>query len=180
MSGHNKWSKVKHKKAVTDAQKSKAFSKMAQVITLEAKKSGGDLQSPGLKTAIEQARAVNMPNDNIERAIKRATDSDVASLESVRYEAYGPGGSALIIEGVTDNRNRTVAEVKSTLSKNGLELANPGSALWAFEQKQDGWEAITAVPLSKTDMEKLEKVIEILEENDDVQNVYTNAEEGDL
>jgi len=175
MAGHNKWSKVKHKKAATDAQKSKQFSKMSQIITLEAKKCDGNRQSPGLKAAIERAKSVNMPNDNIERAIKKATEAGSA-LEEVRYEAYGPGGCAMIIEGVTDNRNRMAAEIKNILSKHNIDLAQPGSATWAFQFNNGEWENQTAITLSNEDSEKLERLIEVLEDNDDVQAVYTNAE----
>ncbi len=174
MSGHNKWSKIKHKKAATDGEKSKIFSKMARLITVEAKKVGGDLNSASLKNIIEKAKSFNMPNDNIERAVKKASDKNATDMEYVRYEAYGPGGSALIIEGLTDNRNRTAAEVKSALSKNGLDLAQPGSASWAFEKTDDGWSPTTTIPVSLEDSKKIDNIIEVLEENDDVQVVYTN------
>ena len=175
MSGHNKWSKIKHQKAATDAEKSKVFSKMNRLITVEAKKANGDRNSPGLKTVIEKAKAVNMPNDNIDRAIKKATDAGSAAMESVTYEAYGPGGVALMIEGITDSKNRTAAEVRHTLSKQGIELAAVGSASWAFTRTADGWVPQTMTPISDEDGEKLNQVIESLEESEDIQNVYTNA-----
>ncbi len=176
MAGHNKWSKVKHKKAATDAQKSKQFSKFARLITTEVKRSGGDAEAANVRKVIEQAKSVNMPNENIERAITRAKQADSAEMESVVYEAYGPEGSALIIDGLTDNRNRTAADVKSILSKHGMELAQPGSASWAFTQTDDGRVAQTFIPLSESAKEKLNTIIEDLEENEDVQAVYTNAE----
>ena len=120
MSGHNKWSKIKHKKAATDAQKSKIFSKHAQIISIESRSANGDINSPSLKAAIERAKKDSMPATNIDRAVKKGIGGEAGLLEKVTYEAYGPGGTALIIEGVTDNRNRTAAEIKHLLSKQGL------------------------------------------------------------
>lgn len=176
MSGHNKWSKIKHKKAVTDAQKSKVFSKYAKLIAVESKSANGDITSPTLKAVIEKAKKDNMPASNIERAVLKGTGGGDISIEPVAYEAYGPGGCALIIEGITDNKNRTAAEIKHLLSKQGLQLAEPGSAMWAFEKTGIEWVAKTTTPISEEDGEKLKNIIEIIEEHDDVQNVYTNAE----
>lgn len=176
MSGHNKWSKIKHKKAATDAQKSKIFSKHAHLITLESKNAGGNMDSPGLKSAIERAKKDSMPAANIDRAIKKGAGGDAGGMEALTYEAYGPGGTALIIDVITDSRNRTAAELKHLLSKQGLQLAEPGAAAWAFEKVNTEWVAKTTVPISEEDGEKLETLIELLEENDDVQEIYTNAE----
>lgn len=175
MSGHSKWSKIKHKKAATDAKKSKIFSKLVRYITVEAKKAKGDRNSPGLRLAIEKARAENMPADNIDRAIDKAATS-TAELEPVTYEAYGPGGVAIIIEGYTDNRNRTAQEIKFILSKNGTSLGVPNSAMWAFSKGEQGLVANTTVELSDEDLEKLSQLVDALEDNDDVNEVYTNAE----
>jgi len=175
MSGHNKWSKIKHKKAASDAQKSKAFSKISKVITIEAKASGGDIHSPGLRLAIEKAKAANMPNTNIDRAIKKATETNAATMERVTYEAYGPGGTAIIIEGLTDNRNRAAAEVRHILSKHSIELAAQGAAVWAFTKTDNGWETKTGVDISSNDEKKLESIVEDLEESDEVQEVFINA-----
>jgi len=175
MSGHNKWSKIKHKKAATDAKKSKIFSKHAHLIALASKQSGGDQNSPALRTAIDKAKADNMPADNIDRAIKRGTGTDANMMEEVTYEAYGPGGCAIIIEGLTDNRNRASAEIKHILSKNGLSLAASGSATWAFEKTSDGWAPKDTMELSDADIDKLTSLVETLEENDEVQEVYTNV-----
>lgn len=176
MSGHNKWSKIKHKKGAADAEKSKIFGKMAKLITNEAKKAEGNRESPGLKAIIDKAKSVNMPNDNIERAIKRATESNAAALDSVVYEAYGPGGSAVIITGLTDNKNRTVAEIKKILSTDGGQLADPGAAAWAFEKSGDGtYTPTTPLDLSDEDSTKLQKLVGNLEDHDDVQGVFTNA-----
>ncbi len=175
MSGHNKWSKIKHKKAATDAQKSKIFSKLVRYITVEAKKAKGDRNSPGLRMAIEKARAENMPADNIDRAIEKASAS-AAELEPVVYEAYGPGGVALVVEGYTDNRNRTAQEIKFILSKHNSALATQGAAMWAFAKSENGLTPTTTVDLDDADLEKLSKLVDELEEQDDVNTVYTNAE----
>ena len=114
MSGHNKWSQIKHKKGITDAKKSKMFSKLVRFISVEAKLSGGK-DSPGLRTAIEKAKKVNMPSENIERAIKKASDSS-AQMDSITYETYGPGGVGIIIETLTDSRNRTAQDIKHILN----------------------------------------------------------------
>lgn len=176
MSGHNKYSKIKHIKAKNDAQKSKNFGKLVRLITVEAKAAKGILTSPGLAAAIEKARSENMPNDTIERAIKKATTDNSAAMESIIYESYGPGGVAILIEALTDNRNKAAQEVKHILSLHGFELASPGSASWAFQKTNNVWEPTSTMPLEDADIESLQKLVEALEENDEVQNVYTNAE----
>lgn len=175
MSGHNKWSKIKHKKALTDAKKSKVFSKFVKLIQVESKKVGGNVDSPGLRTAIDKAKAENMPSDNIERAIAKGKADTGADMEYLLFEAYGPGGSAIIIEGLTDNKNRTAPEIKHILTKRGLHLATPHSVTWAFEKVNGGWQAKTPHEISPEDLEKLEGLIEELEDHDDVQGVYTNV-----
>lgn len=177
MSGHNKWSKIKGKKAVTDAAKSKMFSKMAKLISTASRQVKGDITSPILRTTIEKAREYNMPADNIERAIKKGAGSDTLALEAITYEAYGPGGSALVIETLTDNRNKAAQEVKFILSKHGFALATPGSAIWAFKKDQatNDWQPTTTIKLLEDDEKKLEALIGELEDNDEVQDVYTNA-----
>jgi YebC/PmpR family DNA-binding regulatory protein len=176
MSGHNKWSKIKRQKEKTDAQKSKIYGKMVKLVTVEAKKAGGNLSSPGLKSAIEKARAANVPSDNIERAIKKFSDNSVA-MESITYETYGPGGCAIVIDVLTDNHNKAAQEIKAIITKHGHVLAGIGSATWAFAHTPgSGWVAQTTIPLSDEDGEKLGEFIEELEENDEVQDVYTNAE----
>lgn len=178
MSGHNKWSKIKNKKAVTDAQKSKIFGKLVRFVAVESKKAKGDVNSPGLRAAIEKAKAENVPSDNIDRAIKKGVGGEGGEMEQITYEAYGPGGSALIIEALTENRNKAAQEVKHILTKNGFELAVPGSATWAFI-KQTGsneWIPKNTMPISEEDGAKLETIIDELEENDEVQEVFTNAE----
>lgn len=177
MSGHNKWSKIKNKKAVTDAAKSKIFGKLVRMIAVESKKAKGDINSPSLRAAIEKAKEANVPSDNIDRAVKKGLGGEGGEMEQITYEAYGPGGCALIIEALTDNRNKAAQEVKYILSKNGFELATPGSATWAFEkQVGTGWTPKTMTPISDEDGEKLDKLIEELEDNEEVQEVFTNAE----
>lgn len=179
MSGHNKWSKIKHKKAATDAQKSKVFGKLAKLIAVESKKAGGDESSAGLRTAIEKAKQSNMPTDNIKRAVQKGKSDTSATLEDVVYEVYGPGGVAIIIAGLTDNRNRTAAEIKHMLSKQGLSLAEPGAASWAFEKGSDGeYSAKTTTQISEEERVKLEYIVETVLDHEDVQDVYTNESLG--
>lgn len=176
MSGHNKFSKIKHLKAKNDAQKSKQFGKLVRLIAVEAKKSGGNVSSPGLAAAIAKARGENMPNDTIDRAIKKAITDNAAAMESIVYETYGPGGIAILIDALTDNRNKSAQDIKHILSKNGYELASPGSASWAFEKTHEGWKPTSTMPLEDADIQKLTELVEALEENEDVQDVITNAE----
>ncbi len=176
MSGHNKWSKIKRQKEKTDGQKSKIFGKMVKFITVEAKKANGDRNAPGVRAAVEKAKAANVPNDNIERAIKKFSEGG-ATMESITYEAYGPGGCAMIIETLTDNHNKAAQEVKHALAIHGYTLAGIGSATWAFiHTPGEGWVAQTTIPLSDEDGEKLSELVDELEECDEVQDVYTNAE----
>ncbi|MCH8049961.1 YebC/PmpR family DNA-binding transcriptional regulator [Patescibacteria group bacterium] len=176
MSGHNKWSKIKHKKAATDAEKSRVFSKHARLIMMESQKVNGDVNSPQLKTVIEKAKKDNMPQDNIKRAVSKGVGTNIEQIEEVTYEVYGPGGSALIISGVTDNKNRTAAEIKHILSQKNLSLAQPGAALWAFEKKDGKWEAKTKIHLNDEDGDTLKDVLDLLEDHVDVKSVYTNVD----
>ncbi len=176
MSGHNKWSKIKHKKGATDAAKSKIFSKMARAISTASRQVHGDVNSPTLRAVIDKAREYNMPTDNIERAVKKGTGTEAEQLEAITYEAYGPGGSALIIEALTSNRNKAAQEVKFILSENGFSLAAQGAASWAFTKDGMEWKPNMTMPLSPEDEQKLEKLIGELEDNDEIQDVYTNAE----
>src|SRR5688572_32009055 len=137
MAGHSKWKQIKHKKAATDNKRSAVWAKRIREIIVAAKAGGGD---PGgnarLRTAIDAARAVNCPNDNIERAIKKGTGELAGeTYQEIMYEGYGPGGAAIIIEATTDNRNRTVAEIRHAFSKNGGNLAAAGAVAWMFEKK---------------------------------------------
>lgn len=137
MAGHNKWSKVKHIKAVVDAKRGKVFSKFSKELTLAAKHGGSNPESNArLRTAILNARAQNMPNENIERAIKKgAGELEGSALEEVTYEGYGPGGAAILVEVVTDNRNRSVNDVRMIFSKNGGSIAEAGSVAYLFSRR---------------------------------------------
>src|SRR3989344_4660270 len=176
MAGHNKWAQIKRQKGANDAAKSSVWGKLAKRIAVESKKAKGDVNAPSLRSIIETAKKANMPKENIERAVQKGTSVDAASLEAVTYEAYGPGGAAIVIEAITDSRNRTAQEIKHLLSEQGLALASPGSALWAFEKTAEGYTPKTTVPLSEEDDAKLMQILEIIDAHDDVENVYTNAE----
>ncbi|TAL48808.1 hypothetical protein EPN83_03395 [Patescibacteria group bacterium] len=175
MSGHNKWSKIKRQKEQTDAEKSKLFGKLLRAISVEAKRSGGDVSSSSLRQAIEKARAANVPSDNIERAVRRARE-DAQHLEEISYEAYGPGGCALMIKALTQNRNKATQEIKQILSAHGSSLSEPGSAAWAFEKTAEGWRPKSVVPISPKDGKELSSLTQALEESDEVQEVFTNAQ----
>lgn len=176
MSGHNKWSKIKHKKAAGDAAKSKVFSKHAALIAMESRKAGGNLASPGLIAVIERAKKDSMPKENIDRAVAKGAGAGGSALEEVVFEAFGPGGVGMIITAVTDNNNRTAPEIRHIFSKAGLELGAPGSAVWAFTKTSARYVPNTPMELSDEDGEKLADLIEKLEEQDDVQEIYTTAD----
>src|SRR5688500_14932762 len=137
MSGHSKWSTIKRKKAAVDAARGKVFTKIIRELTVAAREGGGDPNAnPRLRTAVDNARAVNMPADNIQKAIQRGTgELPGVTYESVTYEAYGPGGVAIFIECLTDNKKRTVASVRHILTKHGGNLGSDGSVAWMFDQK---------------------------------------------
>ncbi|MCK4525120.1 MAG: YebC/PmpR family DNA-binding transcriptional regulator [Candidatus Andersenbacteria bacterium] len=181
MSGHSKWSKIKRQKGVADVKKGKVFSQLSKMVTLAAKSGGGDASmNPALKLAVEKAKQSNMPLDNIDKAIKKGTgELEGGAIEEVLYEAYGPEGIALIIEGATDNTNRTVAEIKHILSKNGGRLGEVGSVKWMFdrfgyveiEKKETG--------LNDDDLEMaiIESGAEDFKLVDDLMVVYTKPED---
>jgi YebC/PmpR family DNA-binding regulatory protein len=138
MSGHSKWSSIKHKKAATDAKRGKQFTKLARAITVAAREGGGDPDAnPTLATAVQKARDFSMPKDNIQRAIDRGTGAgpDSEAIERAVYEGYGPGGAAILVEALTDNRNRAGAEIRHAFDKNGGSLGEPGSVAWIFEKR---------------------------------------------
>lgn len=177
MSGHNKWSQIQRQKGATDAAKSRAFAKFSRLITLESKKAAGNLTSPGLANVISRAKAINMPKDSIDRAVTKGTSKDAGELEQVSYEFYGPGGAAVIVNALTDNRNRTTQEIKHLISKNGFELGTPGSAAWAFTKTPDGRYTPNEplMEIAEADEEKFGQLLEALDEHDDVQDVFNNA-----
>ena len=238
MSGHSKWATIRRKKAVIDAKRGKMFTKLIKELTIAAREGGGDPDAnPRLRLAVDNAKAANMPADNIERAIKKATgELEGVTFHELTYEGYGPGGIAILVEVATDNKNRTVAEVRHIFSKNGGSLGESGSVAWMFERKgvvslpQQGkseedilgivldegaedlssqdeyfevqtpvesfesvrkailnknlqienaslqWIAKNNISVAGEDAEKVMKLIEGLEDIDDVQNVYSNAD----
>ncbi len=238
MSGHSKWATTKRKKAAIDAKRGKAFTKIIKEITIAAREGGGDPNgNPRLRLAIDNAKSVNMPADNIERAIKKATgELEGVTYHELTYEGYGPAGVAVVVEVATDNKNRTVAEVRHLFSKGGGSMGENGSVAWMFDKKgvvtlpkqnktedeimeiileagaedlqtEDEyyvvqsaiesfepvrkalldkgltvenaslqWIAKNFIRVTGEDAEKVSKLIESLEDCDDVQNVYTNAD----
>ena len=183
MSGHSKWAQIKHQKAVTDAKRGKIFGKLARAIAIAARDKGADpTKNSTLASAIQKAREVNMPNDNIDRAIKKGAGkqaSGEAALQEFIYEAYGPGGVAIVITGITDNNNRTSNELKHLIAKNGGKWANPGSVLWAFEKRGGEWapQPYSGIELSLEDTKALYALMEAIDDHDDVQDVYANNKE---
>src|SRR5512141_2701366 len=135
MSGHNRWSKIKHKKGASDAKKSKVWTKVIKEITVAARSSGDINGNPRLRAAVDKGRAVNMPNDTIDRAIKKGTgELGGVTYEEFNFEAYGPGGTAILMEIMTDNRNRTTGEIRSLLTKNNGNLGSSGSVAYLFKK----------------------------------------------
>lgn len=233
MSGHSKWATTKRQKAIVDAKRGAAFTKIANQIAIAARSGGDPTMNPTLAMVLEKARKANMPKANIERAIARATDKSAAAMIEETYEAYGPAGIGIIIEIATDNKNRTMPEVRNALAKNGGRMADPGSVMFQFARKgvieilekgeealmtaldcgaedanenEDGIEIITeaadlmktrqalidagltvenaelryiantSVPVSEENAEKVDKLLNAIDDLDDVTNVFTNAE----
>jgi transcriptional/translational regulatory protein YebC/TACO1 len=161
------------KMADNNEKKSKIFGKLAKLISLEAKKAGGNIHSPGLKAAIEKARKENMPSDNIERAIKK---TDGLDLSPILFEFYGPGGVGILATGLTDSINRTSQELRHLLSLHETSLGGVGSVAWNFTKSPEGdWVANMKTEISEEDLQKLANLIEALEDRDDIQDVYTSA-----
>ncbi len=183
MAGHSKWASIKHKKAVVDSRRGKLFTKLGRAITVAAREGGGDPEgNPSLALAIQKARDASMPKDNIERAIARGTGegADADAIEAVVYEGYGPGGVALLIEALTDNRNRTGAEVRHALTKHGGSLGEPGSVAYLFEQcglisvdaERHGEEdLLVAIDAGATEIDSDEDCFEILTAPSDLATV---------
>lgn len=233
MSGHSKWATTKRQKAIVDAKRGAAFTKIANQIAIAARSGSDPTMNPTLAMVLEKARKANMPKVNIERAIARAADKSAAAMIEETYEAYGPAGIGIIIEIATDNKNRTMPEVRNALAKNGGRMADPGSVMFQFARKgvieilekgeealltaldcgaedanenEDGIEIITeaadlmktrqalidasltvenaelryiantSVPVSEEDAEKVDKLLNAIDDLDDVTNVFTNAE----
>lgn len=188
MSGHSKWSTIKHKKAATDKKRGKIFTQLAKEITIAAREGGRDPDfNPRLSLAIDKAKAENMPKDNIERAVKRGTgELEGGALEEIMYEAYGPYGIGILIETVTDNRNRSIADVRHIVNKNGGNMAASGSVAWQFTRK--GYIAITdevdedevfmVAAEAGADDVQFGEVTEIFSELDSFQNVQKTLKEA--
>jgi YebC/PmpR family DNA-binding regulatory protein len=180
MAGHSKWASIKHKKAIVDARRGQAFTKLARAITVAAREGGGDPETNAtLYNAVQKAKDASMPKDNIERAIAKGTGegADADAIEAVLYEGYGPGGVALLIEALSDNRNRTSAEVRHLLSKQGGTLGEPGSVAYLFEKR-----GIAVVDASRYSEDDLMVAIDAgaldIAIDDDVYEIL--AEPGDL
>lgn len=173
MAGHNKWSKIKHKKTSSDSNKSKVFSKISRLISLEAR--GGDRNAPGLRAAIEKARSYNIPMDTIERAIERGVQKNSENLEKVIYESYGPFSCAMLITVLTNNKNRSAAEVRHCLSAHNLSIAEPGAALWMFEQKNGAYVPKVPISVSKENVGQIHSIQNVLLDLEDVNEVVTNV-----
>jgi len=180
MSGHSKWHSIKHKKAVVDARRGQQFTKLARAITVAAREGGGDPEgNSALALAVQKAREASMPKDNIERAIAKGTGDggDAEQIETVLYEAYGPGGVALLIEALTDNRNRTGADVRHLLSKQGGSLGEPGSVSYLFDKqgvvvvdaaRYDEDDLMPAIDAGALDISLDEDVFEVITEPADL------------
>jgi len=165
MSGHSRWSQIHRKKGVTDQKRGQIFSKLSKNITLATRKGADPKNNVALANAVEQAQRENMPNNNIERAIKKASEKDSAQLEEIMVEAIGPGGVALRIRGVTDNKNRTISEIKKVLSNHEAKMVQPGSISWMFN---------TPVQVDEKTQQKIDDLFETLDNLDDVSDVLTN------
>jgi YebC/PmpR family DNA-binding regulatory protein len=175
MSGHSKWASIKHKKAVVDQRRGQHFTKLTRAITVAAREGGGDIEgNPGLALAVQKARDASMPKDNIERAIAKGTGEgvDADQIETVLYEGYGPGGVALLIEALTDNRNRTGADVRHALSKHGGNLGEPGSVAYLFDKR--GVVVVDAARYDEDDlMVAIDAGAEDISLDDDVYEIVT-------
>lgn len=174
MAGHSKWKQIQHQKEIADQKRGQLFSKLLNTITIAAKQDSNPEFNPRLRAAIDKAKQNNVPQENIERAIKRAKEK-ADSLEELTIEAYGPGGTAILAEAVTDNRNRTIAEIKKILSENGGKWAEAGSVRWAFSVESGSRIPKFKQQISPEDKIKLDALVKILENHDDIQKVYTNT-----
>ncbi|MBN1258254.1 YebC/PmpR family DNA-binding transcriptional regulator [Candidatus Peregrinibacteria bacterium] len=177
MSGHSKWHNIKEKKGATDAKRGKVFTRHAALIAIAAKSGGDPSMNPGLRFAIDNAKRDNVPNANIERAIKRGTGElkGEAQIEEITYEGYGPGGIAVIVECLTDNKNRTFTNLRILFDKRGGNIGGTGSVAWMFERQ--GTSYVPKYPVNIEDAETAKKVlgfVDALEEDEDVSNVTSN------
>ena len=191
MSGHSKWSTIKHAKAATDARRGKLFTKLTREIIISAREGGGDPDmNVRLRMAVQRAKDNNMPNDNVDRAIKRGTgDGEQDQMIEVTYEGYGPGGTAIMLEVLTDNRNRTVSDIRSTLTRAGGNLAQTGAVAWQFEQKgvlvvtADDDEAeefqLLAIDAGAEDFESFDSTLQIFSPPDRLEEIRSSLSDKD-
>jgi len=177
MSGHSHWKTIKFKKGAADAKKGQAFSKIARELTLAAKEGGGDITfNTKLRMAVEKARSFNMPADNIERSIKKGTgELEGGMLETVLFEGYGPGGVAIMVEGITDNKNRTFNEIRQILNQNGGKLVGEGGVQWMFDRK--GEITVSSVNKEEAELAAIEAGADDVVLSNDLLDVYTKPEE---
>jgi YebC/PmpR family DNA-binding regulatory protein len=192
MAGHSKWAGIKHKKAIVDARRGKLFTKLARAITVAAKEGGGDIEgNPALALAVQKARDASMPKDNIERAIAKGTGegADAAALEAVFYEGYGPGGVAILVEAMTDNRNRTGSDMRHIFSKHGGNLGEPGSVAYLFDkrglivvdaERYSEDDLLVAIEAGALDVDRDDDVFEVLTEPADLAAVRRALEEAGI
>jgi YebC/PmpR family DNA-binding regulatory protein len=174
MSGHNKWTQIKRKKEITDKKRSQMFSKLLRAISVTAQNDPNPLTNSSLRAAIDRARENNVPQDNIDRSIKRS--SETKNLERLILEGYGPDGVAIIVTATTNSKNRTVAEIKKIITDHHGKWADPGSVLWAFTKTDGGWEAKFPQSISKEAMNDLIELVNALDDHDDVDDIYTTAQ----
>ena len=192
MAGHSKWAGIKHKKAIVDSRRGKLFTKLARAITVAAKEGGGDPEgNPAIAVAVQKAKDASMPKDNIERAIAKGTGAgaDLDALEAVLYEGYGPGGVAVLVEAMTDNRNRTGSEIRHMFSKHGGNLGEPGSVAYLFDKKGlivvDGErfsedDLMVAIDAGAEDIATDEDMFEILTDPSDLTAVRAALDEAGI
>lgn len=174
MSGHSKWSTIKRQKASNDARRGQVFTKVTRAITIAARKGGGDPErNAALRQSLEEARSVNLPKENIKRAIERGTGvvEGGKNLDEVVYEGYGPFGVAFLIEAVTDNKNRTLSELRRVFERNGGSLGEPGSAAYIFGNRE---KPLFEIELAEVQEDQVIKLMSQLDDLDDVQEVYSN------
>ena len=193
MSGHSKWAQIKRQKGANDAKRGQIFTKLAREIMVAARQGGSDPETNfRLRLAVQRARQMNMPQENIQRAISRAsgTGEGAAQLEEITYEGYGPGGVAIFVEAVTDNRNRTVAEVRNIFTRNGGSLGENGSVAWLFDQRglvtvnldsQDPDEVtLQAIDAGATDVNQVDKTLEVYTDLENLEEVRQTMESAGL
>lgn len=172
MAGHSKWAQIKRQKETADEKRGQLFSKIARMITLAARAGNPNPETnSSLKAVVEKAKSINVPKDTIHRAIAKASTREAGLLEKFVYEVYGPEGSAFLIEGITDNKNRSTQEIKRIITDHDGKLGRPGSVQWMFEKTIPK----TILNISDPAKQSIQTLIEKLEARDDVQNVYTNV-----